>query len=169
LPCWLQQSGIARYRRYWRWRCWQTSVIVIVIVTGIPYAFGNRQLAKLVSRHCITVAANIYNIIVGGCGIVAGIVYAVVVCLRNSVVITVYIAIIVLVTVIVTIAVAGIIGIGIIIAGSGIVIAIAAVSGLLGLAVYNHAAIGSLAVGTCDRNGMVDGRSGCVGVNRIKR
>ena len=47
--------------------------------------------------------------------------------MRNNIVIAVYVAVIILIAVIITIAVAGIIGVGIIIAGSGIVIAVAGV------------------------------------------
>jgi len=137
--------------------------VLITAAVGAHH-FGNAQLAKLVSRNNISVAANIYNVVIS---IIARIIYAVIVCLRNNIVITVYIAVVILIAVVVTITITGSVGIGIGIAGSRIVIAIAG-AGLSGLAGNYYTAVGGLAVAAGNSNCVIGRTSSAVGVTRIK-
>ena len=128
---------------------------------------GQRQLAKLISRHGIAGAVNVNIVRIiriswsGGIiiaeSVIARIVNAIIIGLRHSVIVAVNIAIVILIAVIVAATVGGSIGIGIVIARAGAVIAIAAVRIALRSVNY-HAAVGRLAVAAGDRHGFIAGR-----------
>jgi hypothetical protein len=142
-------------------------VVVIIVIIKIPYAFGNRQLAKLVSRHNTTATADINNVVCVCRRIITRIIYAVIVGLRNGIIIAVYVTVIILVAVVVAAAVAGIISIGVIIAGTGTAVTVTRV-GVLLLAADNHTTVGRLPVRACNGNRMIRGTGSGVGISRVK-